>query len=125
MDKRISITEIRLPDWERVRSGEVGQELLVYFAVDGKKYKCKYIQEHYFYRGLPGVWRDHCFFFRIEDGEERAIANCSGEFRIPHKPGRIEAYVPNTYDGDDPRYLEADESIVREYLVEPFVNRYF
>lgn len=121
----IKILEIRLPDWECVRRGNVGQELLVYFTVDGKKFKCNYVQEHYFYRGMPGRCAEYCGFFRVEFGEERFIANCSGEFKIPHKPWDGRVYSNNTYNGDDPRYLNATEAIVREYLIDPFINRYF
>ena len=125
MENKVTITEIRLPDWKCVRESTVGQELLVYFTVNGKKYKCQYIQEHYFYRGMPGTHREACHFYRIEEGEQRCIADCSGEFKIPHKPGVVEAYANNTYNGDDERYLYADEAIVLEYLINPFVQRYF
>lgn len=122
----VKIFEIRKPDPKAVRNGTVGQELIVYFTVNGKKFKCKYVQEHYFYRGMPGVWHENLSFFRLEDGEANLVADCSGEFKIPHdKKFNENAYAHSNYDGDDPRYLNADEKIVRQYLIDPFVERYF
>ena len=122
----IKIISIRKPDLQAVRNGVAGQELLVYFSVNGKKFKCDYIQEHYFYRGLPGIWHESCNFAKIEEGEAKHVACCNGEFKIPHDvPFNENAYADHNYNGDDPKYLEADDAIVLKYLVEPFVETYF
>ena len=119
----IKIIDIRKPNPTAVRSGETGQELIVVFSVNDTKFRMTYIQEHYFYRGMPGEYREHLKFEKISHGEVLSTLNCNGEFKIPHKDR--EAYAPYNYYGDDPRYLEADEKIVREYLVEPFVEKYY
>ena len=128
----IKIIDIRKPNPTAVRRGEVGQALIVVFSVNDDKFRMAYIQEHYFYRGMPGECRENLKFEKISHGEVLSTLNCSGEFKIPHKDrdeqGRylsIEAYASYNYIGDDPRYLEADEKIVREYLVEPFVEKYY
>ena len=123
--EEIKILDIKLPEWKDVRSGHPGQELIVTFKVGDDKFRCVYIQEHYFYDGMPGTWRDRCSFHKIERGEVKNSITCDGEFKIPHKEGRVDAYADHTYKGDDPRYLQADEAIVRQYLVEPFVERYY
>lgn len=128
----IKIIDIRKPNLAAVKRGEVGQELVVVFSVNGTKFRMTYIQEHYFYCGMPGEWHERLKFEKISHGEVLSTLNCNGEFKIPHKDRdeqghylTIEAYAPYQYRGDDPRYLEADEKIVREYLVEPFVEKYY
>lgn len=123
---KIEILDIVLPKWEDVRNGGPSQSLIVTFTVDGIKFRCTYIQEHYFYRGMPGICTELCSFQKIEKGEITSVINCDGEFRIPHEGKYVPSgYASNNYCGDDPRYLQADEAIVLQYLVAPFVNRYF
>ena len=128
----IKIIDIRKPNPTAVRRGEVGQALIVVFSVNDDKFRMTDIQEHYFYRGMPGECRENLKFEKISHGEVLSTLNCNGEFKIPHKDrdehGRylsIEAYAPYNYYGDDPRYLEADEKRVREYLVEPLGEKYY
>lgn len=120
----IKIIEIKHPDFKCVRKGLPGQELIFVFTVDGDKFRCTYIQEHYFYRGMPGEWREHCTFEKIVRGEIMSVIRCDGEFRIPHS-GRAEAYVRDEYMGDDPRYLYANEEILMNTFIKPFINRYY
>lgn len=128
----IKIIDIRKPNLAAVKHGEAGQELIVVFSVNDTKFRMTYVQEHYFYRGMPGEYREHLKFEKISHGEVLSTLNCNGEFKIPHKDRdehghylSIEAYASYNYYGDDPRYLEADEKIVREYLIEPFVEKYY
>lgn len=128
----IKIINIRKPDLAAVKRGEAGQELIVIFSVNGAKFRMTYIQEHYFYRGLPGEWCEGLKFEKISHGEVLSTLNCNGEFKIPHKDRdenghhlSIEAYASYHYYGDDPRFINADEKIVREYLIEPFVEKYY
>lgn len=128
----IKIIDIKKPTPSAVERGEVGQELIAVFSVNGVKFRMTYIQEHYFYRGMPGVWHESLKFEKISHGEVISTLVCNGEFKIPHKERderghllEVRGYATYTYDGDDPRYLEADEKIIRQYLVEPFVERYF
>lgn len=120
----IKIIEIILPKWEAVRKGNPGQELTVLFSVGKDKFRCVYTQEHYFYRGIPGIWHENCIFQKIKSGEIISKINCSGEIFIPHEGELRDAYDTYNYDGDDERYLHATEEIVMEYLIEPFVKRY-
>jgi len=140
---KIKIESIKLPNPEAVRRGRVGQNLVVIFTVESlsgqllvkDKFKCEYIQEHSTYDGIPGTWREHLVFAKLERGSVVNCIDCSGEFLIPHKeraangtPYVVEAfssYGQTLYRGDDPRYLKADEKIVRQYLIEPFVQKYF
>ena len=55
----IKIIDIRKPNLAAVKRGEVGQELIVVFSVNGVKFRMTYIQEHYFYCGMPGECREH------------------------------------------------------------------
>lgn len=120
----IKIIDIKYPDFQCVRKGLPGQELIFVFSVDGDKFRCTYIQEHYFYRGMPGEWKDHCSFEKIARGEVVNTIKCDGEFRIPHE-GRAEAYCDNEYNGNDPRFLHPSEEYIMETFINPFINRYF
>lgn len=118
------IIDIKLPNWECVRKGRAGQELIFTFSVDGDKFRCTYTQEHYYYNGMPGECGEHCTFEKIARGEILSLFRCDGEFRIPHS-GRAEAYVRDAYLGDDPRYLHANEEIILNTFIKPFISRYY
>lgn len=120
----IKIIDIKLPDFECVKKGRPGQELKFLFSVNDDKFICTYIQEHYYYSGMPGEWREHCKFEKISRGEILSTIDCSGEFRIPHE-GLAEAYSKNEYRGDDPRYLNASEEILLDTFINPFIKRYY
>lgn len=130
--KDIKIIDIQLPNPVAVHRGETGQSLVVIFTYKDTKFRCTYIQEHYFYRGMPGECSESCRFEKIKEGEVLSTIKCDGKIKIPHydrdaKGNRLEvrAYADHNYMGDDPRFLNATESVVLKYLIEPFISMYW